>query len=106
MNEMENVNTQQEVNAQNGQQQLPPPPSNLVWAILTTIFCCLPLGIVAIIKASKVNGLYVAGQYEAALAASKDAKKWSMIGIGCGLAGIIIYAILVAIGVAAGVTNQ
>lgn len=102
MNEMENVNPQQEVNAQNSQQQLPQPPSNLVLAILTTIFCCVPFGIFAIVKATKVKPFYVAGQYEAALAASKDAKKWSLIGIGCGLASSIIYMILWSLGVVAG----
>lgn len=62
-------------------------------AILTTICCCLPLGIVAIIKASKVNGLYVAGQYAAAMQAAADAKKWSMIGIICGAIINIAYFI-------------
>ncbi len=32
-----------------------PPDNNLVWAILCTVLCCLPLGIVAIIKSTKVN---------------------------------------------------
>ena len=32
-------------------------PNHLVWAILATLFCCLPTGIVSIIHAAKVNGL-------------------------------------------------
>ena len=37
-----------------------PPDNNLVWAILS-IICCLPLGIVAIISATKVNTLWAEG---------------------------------------------
>jgi hypothetical protein len=49
---------------------LPPPPpngagiyvpNNLVWAILSTLFCCLPLGVVSIVYASQVDGKRAAG---------------------------------------------
>jgi hypothetical protein len=57
----------------------PPLPDNyLVWAILTTICCCMPLGIVSIVHSSKVNSAYYAGDYEGAIRASEDAKKWAM----------------------------
>ena len=69
----------------------PKPSNNLVLAIITTACCCLPLGIVAIVKASKVNSYYLAGQYELAEQASKDAKKWSIIGIISGIVINIIY---------------
>ena len=69
----------------------PKPDNNLVLAIICTICCCLPLGIVGIVKASKVNGLYYAKQYEAANLAAQEAKKWSLIGIGVGLVINIIY---------------
>lgn len=36
------------------------PGNNLVWGILATVFCCLPFGIVSIVKASKVNALWPA----------------------------------------------
>jgi hypothetical protein len=52
---------------------LPPPPkpdNNMVWGILTTILCCLPLGIVSIVYASKVDSYYAAGQYTAAQASA------------------------------------
>ena len=41
-----------------GQPMGAPPPNNLVWAILSTLFCCLPLGIVSIVYAAQVNGKY------------------------------------------------
>ena len=54
------------------QGQRPMRPDNyLVWAILCTILCCLPLGIVSIIYSSKVDGLYNSGDYAGAEDASK-----------------------------------
>ena len=56
--------------------QLPPeempkcPPSNLWWAIGTTVLCCLPLGIAAIFMSMKVGQCYRAGDYEGSV-------KWS-----------------------------
>lgn len=70
------------------------PDNNLVLAIVCTVCCCLPLGIVAIIKASKVNGLYLAGQYEAAEHEAQEAKKWSLIGIVVGIIVDIIYVLV------------
>lgn len=63
----------------------PKPDNNMVLAIITTICCCLPLGIVGIVKASQVNSLYMSGNYDAAVATANDAKKWSMIGLIIGL---------------------
>lgn len=74
--------------------QMPKPDNNLVFAILTTVCCCLPFGIVAIIQASKVNGLYALGQYEAAVETANSAKKWSIIGVCTGIAIDIIYTIV------------
>lgn len=56
------------------------PETNLVWAILCTAMCCLPLGIVAIIKATSVEKLWAEGRYEEAEKASSDAKKFALIG--------------------------
>ena len=69
------------------------PANNLVLAILTTICCCLPFGIVAIIKASQVNNLFILKQYVAAQASADEAKKWSYIGIATGLVVSIIYVL-------------
>lgn len=69
----------------------PKPDNNLILAIITTLCCCLPFGIVAIVKAAKVNGYYIAGQYDEAIRTAADAKKWSIIGIAIGLTVNIIY---------------
>lgn len=77
---------------------LPPKPdNNLVWAILCTLLCCLPLGIVAIIKASAVDNLYAQGNYDEACRASSAAKKWSIWGavLGVVLMGLYILLMLV-----------
>lgn len=80
------------------QSPMPPKPNNyMALAILTTIFCCLPFGIVGIVKASKVNSLYMMKQYDLAMQASADAKKWSIIGIVAGLVVGIAYAALTLI---------
>lgn len=82
---------------------VPKPDSHLALAIITTILCCLPLGVVAILKASKVDTLYVAKQYEAAKQASDDAKKWSLIGMGVSAVVTIIYILILVLGAAAGI---
>jgi hypothetical protein len=51
-------------------------PNHLVEAILVTLFCCMPFGVVAIVYAAQVNTLLEQGNYEAALSASKNAEKW------------------------------
>ncbi len=55
------------------------PATMLPWAILATVLCCLPVGIVAIIKASNVDSAWRRGDYEAAYAAAKDAKTWTIV---------------------------
>jgi len=72
-------------------QNVPKPDSHLALAILTTILCCLPLGIVAIIKATKVDTYYANRQYNEAIQAAEEAKKWSYWGIGLSVVGIVLY---------------
>jgi hypothetical protein len=67
------------------------PKTWLVHAILTTIFCCLPLGIVGIVYASKVSSLYRLGDNNGALDASRNAGKWVKYGFISGLVFWILY---------------
>ena len=86
--------------SQNYQQpSVPPcPPTYLALSIIVTVLCCLPFGIVGIIKSSNVSKEYAAGNYAGAKDASKQAKTWSIIGLCCGLFWIILYIILLACG--------
>ncbi|CAM3327590.1 CD225/dispanin family protein [Aequorivita lipolytica] len=65
---------------QTNQQMGTPPDNNLVWAILCTVLCCMPLGIVSIIKATKVRDLWAQGDIMGAQRAADEAKKWAIWG--------------------------
>lgn len=65
----------------------------LVWSILTTVFCCLPGGIAAIIYSSKVNTALALRDYGAALEASRKAKMWNIIGLVVGLVFTVVYSL-------------
>ena len=72
----------------------PTRPSNyLALAIVSTILCCLPAGIVSIVYATKVNSEYADGNYEAAERASKNAKTWGLVSIGIAALGWIVYIV-------------
>ncbi len=73
-------------------------PNNLVWAILATLCCCLPAGIVAIVYAAQVDGKLAAGDYHGALSASDNAKMWSWISFGASAAVGVLYALLIMMG--------
>ena len=83
-----------------GQPMGAPPPNNLVWAILTTLFCCLPLGIVSIVYAAQVNGKFAAGDVAGAQESSNKARQFAMYSAIAGVVVIVLYIILVvAVGV-------
>ncbi len=73
------------------------PDNNMLWAILSTLFCCLPLGIASIINAAKVDGLYRAGDYQGAQDAADNAKKYAQYGA---VFGLIVFVIYFFIGIA------
>jgi hypothetical protein len=75
-------------------------PSNyLVWSILVTILCCLPVGIPAIVNAARVDVAWSHGDYAGAQMYSAKAKKFSIIAAAVGgvfVVGYIAVSILVA----------
>ena len=72
----------------------PMPDTYMVWAILATLLCCLPFGIVSIVKASQVSSLYSQGRYQESVAASEAAKKWA---IWSAVAGVVISIIVIVL---------
>ena len=72
-----------------------PPDNYLAYAILSTILCCWPIGIFAIIKSTKVNSLWNQGDTAGAQKASEDAKKFSVYAAIAGVVFAVIYIIFV-----------
>lgn len=66
------------------------PNNYMVWSILTTLLCCLPAGIAAIIYSSKVDKAWAQGNKAEAQKSSEQAKLWCLISFG---GGIVIFII-------------
>ena len=69
----------------------PMPDTYMVWAILATLLCCLPFGIVSIVKASQVSSLYYQGNYAEARAASRAARNWAIASAVSSGAIVLVY---------------
>jgi hypothetical protein len=69
-----------------------------VWAILATLFCCLPFGIVSIVFAAQVDSKYNGGDVAGSLRASENAKKWAIAAAVSGVVIIVFWSVLVAAG--------
>ncbi len=68
---------------------MPPcPPTYLVWAIIATVCCCTPLGIVAIIYAANIKNAYYRGDYMMAQRNSSRAQAWIIAAIVLGILAI------------------
>ena len=65
-------------------------PNHLVKAILVTLFCCLPFGIIGIVHAAGVDGKVASGDLEGAKVASEKANYWSNIGLRLGILFIVL----------------
>jgi len=63
----------------------------LAMAILSALFCCQPLGIVAVVFAALAMGRNSAGAYTEARGYSENARKWAKIAIGLGLVVQLIW---------------
>ena len=70
------------------------PPSYMWLAICTTLLCFLPLGIVSIVYASKVDGNWAAGDYDAAFVNSRNAKNW---GVASASVALLVFLILLIV---------
>lgn len=85
---------------------IPPPPAvdpaprpgnYLPLAIIATLCCCPPTGVVAIVYGSRVDPLYNGGQVQEAQTASKKALIWSVVSIVLMLVLSLVYSSLSAV---------
>lgn len=73
-------------------------PNYLVPSILVTLFCCLPLGVAAIVFAAQVNTKVAAGDIAGAQDASDKAKLFCWLSFGLGLFVTAAYIGLMMLG--------
>lgn len=73
------------------------PDNYLVWAILSTVLCCMPFGIVAIVKATQVDTFWAQGNQAEAIEAANAAKKWTIVSAVSSVAVWSIYVLIVVI---------
>lgn len=81
------------------------PNSYLALAIISTILCCLPTGIVSIVYSTQVNSAYDDGNYEKAIRASKNAKTWGIVSIVLAFAGLLIYVLIFGVAFLGAITS-
>ncbi len=75
----------------------------LVWSILVTIFCCLPLGIPAIVFAAKIDNCNARGDFNGAAENARKAKLFCIWGAVLTVVLAILYVVFFALmGVGAG----
>ena len=72
-------------------------PTYLAQAILVTLLCCLPFGIVAIVYAAQVSGKLSAGDYQGALETSNKARTWCWVAFLAGVIPAVIYLIIMLV---------
>ena len=78
----------------------PPPDNYLVWAILSTVLCCLPLGIASIVFSNQVNSKWSMGDAAGAHESARKAKNFAIASAAVSLVLAALYVVLVvAIGV-------
>lgn len=70
------------------------PSSHLGLAVIATLFCCLPLGIVGLIQAAGVDDAWSRGDKELAYEKSEKAQLWINWAMVIGAIGIVLYIIL------------
>jgi hypothetical protein len=66
-------------------------------ALLTTLFCCMPFGMMALIYAGKVNEAKEEDDLEAALEASRKARRWYRRAVFTSLSLLAIYLVVMLV---------
>ncbi len=73
---------------------MPHVPDYMTHAILATVLCCLPFGVIAIVQAAKVSSSLTMGDVDGAWAASEKAKTWCWASFISGAVVVLLYGVL------------
>lgn len=87
---------QQGYGQQNDNGYVPERPQNyLIFCILSILFCCWPLAVVALIYSTKVNSNYDVGNYAEAQENSNKARNWLIASVVCGVVALAFYSVFI-----------
>ena len=65
----------------------------LIPAILVTVLCCMPFGLVSVIFATKANNALNTGNYQQAQIDSERAKIWFFVALVLGFISTVLYVL-------------
>ncbi|MCU0268072.1 MAG: CD225/dispanin family protein [Acidimicrobiales bacterium] len=82
--------------AQVGPPPFPKPPTHLAWAVLSMLLCCVPLGIVAVVHAARVDTKWAAGDWIGAAESSLRARTWAQCALFAGIVVVFLYQLATA----------
>lgn len=80
-------------------------PNHLVKAILVTLFCCMPFGVIAIVFAAQVNTQINMGNYGEAQNLSRQADNWGTAALICGIIPWLLWMFFIAMSIFAGIAG-
>ena len=78
------------------------PPTYLVWAILSTVLCCMPLGVAAIVHAAQVDSKWAAGDATGAAKSSTLARNLVVASVAATAVLTFAYFAFVAVTLSSG----
>lgn len=76
----------------------PAPTTYFGWAVVCAIFCFMPLGVVAIVKALQVKPRWAQGDWIGAQKASRAAKTWCLLAAAIWPGAFLLFSCLGAVG--------
>ncbi|NLK68307.1 MAG: hypothetical protein GX283_03990 [Clostridiaceae bacterium] len=87
---------------------------SILLIVFSSVLCCvtclsliaLPFAIVALVNSNKIAGHIAAGNYDLALKASADTKKWCWVSFGILLATVVIGIVLSIVMLSSGFYNE
>ncbi|XP_038053389.1 proline-rich transmembrane protein 1-like [Patiria miniata] len=74
-----------------------PPPDYMMFALMVTLFCFLPLGLIGMMKAMEARNRWQVGDGVGAHQSAQEARRWSIAGLAIGIPIIIALVVILII---------